>query len=154
MTRGEIIEALRAYFKIADLVCPHTYKAFGERAWQFLDTEYLHTLLVIRRDILKAAMTCNNYGTGGQWTQRGLRCNICQLVTDKTRANVPYLSAHVTGAAGDFDTKGISAEAARLRIQANSNLLPYPVRMEAGVNWLHFDVYDTGNGQQVTMFNS
>jgi hypothetical protein len=160
MKRNEIITALRTYFKVSDLVCPHAYKAFGERAWQFLDTEYLHTLLVIRTQILKAGMTCNNYNdpnrsaTVAPFTQRGLRCNICQLVIDKSKANTAYLSAHVTGAGGDFDTKGMTAESARLRIQTYSHLLPYPIRMEARVSWLHFDVYDSGTGEPVTMFSA
>ena len=56
MTRSEIIQEIKAnkYFIIQELVCKHTFDRFGEKAWQFLDTELLHTLLVIRKKLGKA----------------------------------------------------------------------------------------------------
>ena len=133
MTRDEIIRELHNYFQIRELVCNHTHSEWDERSWQFLDTAFLHNLLVIRRDILKTPMTCNH----GTQLQRGLRCNMCELVSQKDEV---YLSSHVLGKAGDFTVKGMTAEEARRRIKDNAHLLPYPLRMEAGVSWLHFDV--------------
>lgn len=133
MTRNDIITQLRRYFQVSELVCAHTHSKWGERSWQFLDTAYLHNLLVIRRDILQAPMVCNN----GTQLQRGLRCNLCDLVKQKSGT---YLSSHVLGKAGDFTVKGMTAEEARVRIRNNARLLPYPLRMEAGVTWLHIDV--------------
>ncbi len=133
MTRDEIITQLRQYFQITELVCPHTYSEWDERSWQFLDTAFLHNLLVIRRDILKTPMTCNH----GTQLQRGLRCNMCELVQQKDEV---YLSSHLFGKAGDFTVKGMTAQEARSLIRNNAHLLPYPLRMEAGVSWLHFDV--------------
>jgi hypothetical protein len=52
---------------------------------------------------------------------------------------VAYISSHVLGKAGDFTVKGLTAQEARSRIRNNARLLPYPLRMEAGVNWLHID---------------
>ena len=132
MKRDEIISQLRKYFQISELVCDHVFSAWGQRAWQFLDTTYLHNLLVIRRDILQVPMTCNHAGAN----QRGLRCNRCGLVTEKTK---PYLSSHVLGRAGDFTVNGMTAQEARSRIRNNAHLLPYPLRMEGGVSWLHID---------------
>lgn len=132
MTRDEIIRELREFFQIRELVCPHTHSKWGERSWQFLDTAYLHNLLVIRRDILKAPMVCNH----GNQRQRGLRCNMCDLVRQKTSV---YLSSHKFGKAGDFTVKGMTAQEARQRIKDNAHLIPYPLRMEADVSWLHFD---------------
>lgn len=132
MTRQEIIEQLSEHFSIKELVCPHTYKKHKEASWQFLDTNYLHALLVIRVDILKAPMVCN----AGNNTQRGLRCNMCDLVKDK-RSN--YLSAHILGKAGDFSVKGMTAEEAREKIKMYEYLLPCPIRLEDGVTWLHID---------------
>jgi hypothetical protein len=154
MKRTEIIEALKAYFGVKDLVCQHTYKAFGESSWQFLDTEFLHCLLVIRRDILQMPMTCNNWSAGGQFSQRGLRCNVCQLVKEKTAKDQIYLSAHCNGAAGDFDSKGMTALEARQEIADRAQLLPYPIRMESEVSWLHFDCYDVMNGKMVSYFSA
>lgn len=156
MKRSEIIAELRQYFGIDDLVCRHTYEAFGERAWMFLDSEYLETLLVVRRDILKTAMFCNNYNKAGSprnFTQRGLRCNICALVSDKTKAGRIYLTAHGQGKAGDFDCKGLTAVQARHLIEDNAAVLPHPIRMEEGVTWLHIDTYDDGSGKKVSYFS-
>lgn len=133
MTRDELIRQLRNYFQISELVCPHTHSEWGERSWQFLDTAYLHNLLVIRRDILQAPMVCNH----GNQRQRGLRCNRCELVSQKGSV---YLSSHVLGKAGDFTVQDMTAQEARSLIRNNAHLLPYPLRMEGGVSWLHFDV--------------
>ena len=132
MNREQIIRELHRYFQVGELVCDHVHSKWGERAWQFLSTDYLHNLLVIRRDILQAPMTCN--GTGAN--QRGLRCNRCELVKEKKNA---YLSSHILGRAGDFTVKGMTAEEARGRIKNNAHLLPYPLRVEGGVTWLHID---------------
>lgn len=132
-TRDDIIRELHNYFQIRELVCEHTFSKWGERAWQFLDTNYLACLLVIRRDILQLPMVCNHDGAN----QRGLRCNRCELVRDKGSV---YLSSHVLGKAGDFTVQGITAQEARSRIRNMAHLLPCPIRMEGGVSWLHFDV--------------
>ena len=126
-SRDEIIRQLHKYFQIRELVCEHTHSNWGERAWQFLDTDYLRALLIIRRDILQTPMTCNQ---DGAW-QRGLRCNRCDLVREKTKA---YLSSHILGKAGDFTCKGLTAQEARSKIRQNAHLLPCNIRMEGGVN--------------------
>lgn len=150
MTRAEIINALRPYFDADELVCDHTYAKFGAvQSWNFLDTDYLHALLVIRRDILKKPMWCNSKTKH----QRGLRCNRCEMVRGKSSV---YLSAHVLGKAGDFDVTGMTAEQARQKIKENAHLLPCPVRLEKGVSWLHIDVRpdDTRPGQKVIEFSA
>ena len=133
MNRDEIIQALHKFFQIRELVCEHTHSKWGERSWQFLDTDFLACLLVIRRDILQVPMTCNHEGA---W-QRGLRCNRCQIVAEKKNV---YLSSHILGKAGDFTIQGMTAQEARSRIRNMAHLLPCPIRMEGGVSWLHFDV--------------
>lgn len=131
--RDKLIRELRNYFQVSELVCGHTFSKWGERSWQFLDTNYLACLLVIRRDILQSPMTCNHSGA----SQRGLRCNMCELVKEKKAS---YLSSHVLGKAGDFTVQGITAQEARSRIRNMAHLLPCPIRMEGGVSWLHIDV--------------
>ena len=132
MTRNDIIRDLHKYFQVRELVCDHTFSKWGERSWQFLDTDYLHCLLIIRRDILQMPMVCNYDGAN----QRGLRCNRCELVKDKSSV---YLSSHILGKAGDFTVQGLTAEQARRRIKEMHHLLPCAIRLEAGVSWLHFD---------------
>lgn len=133
MDRDKIILELHNFFQVSELVCDHTFSKWGERSWQFLDTDYLRALLIIRRDILQVPMTCNHDGA----KQRGLRCNMCDLVKEKTRS---YLSSHILGKAGDFTCKGLTAQQARERIKANAHLLPCNIRLEDKVTWLHFDV--------------
>lgn len=132
MTRNEIIRALRQFFDIDELVCNHTLAKWGDKAWQFLATDYLHALLIIRRDILRRPMYCNGFGK----YQRGLRCNMCPLVAEKESV---YLSSHILGQAGDFTVEGMTAKEARALIRANAHLLPCNIRLEGGVSWLHID---------------
>lgn len=133
MTREEILAGVKKFFSIEELVCDHTYAKWGEQAWQFLDTDFLAALLVIRRDIIRLPMYCNSKTAH----QRGLRCNRCQMVREKSSV---YLSSHCLGKAGDFTISGMKAEAARQKIKENAALLPCPIRVEGGVSWLHFDV--------------
>lgn len=155
MTRAEIIKELKKFFDIRELVCPHCYAEHGERSWQFLATELLHTLLVLRVDVFKTSMTVNNYHyakTTPIYDERGLRCNLCSLVIAKTKKKICYLSAHVNAAGIDFDVKGLTAEQARKIIKANKHLLPYPVRLEKFVSWVHLDIYDYCNDETVNEF--
>ena len=147
MTRQEILAAIRPYFDVDELVCDHTYKKWKEQSWQFLDTDYLHALLVIRRDILKKPMWCNS----STKPQRGLRCNMCQMVKEKKAV---YLSSHLFGKAGDFTISGMTAEQARQAIKKSADLLPCNIRLEKAVTWLHFDVLpQSGVTQKVYEFN-
>lgn len=148
MIRDEIINKVKQYFSVKELVCNHTYAKWGERSWQFLDTDYLQCLLIIRRDILQAPMSCNHDGM----SQRGLRCNRCDIVRSKGSV---YLSAHIFGKAGDFTVKGMTAAEARKKILSMSYLLPCNIRMEDGVTWLHFDVLPQyGVSDKVYLFSA
>lgn len=150
MNRKEIIQELKKYFSVNELVCNHTFAKFGEKSWQFLQTELLHTLLILRTEIINRPMHVNYAGR----FQRGLRCNICQLVKDKTKLNQIYLSAHVNGAGVDFNTDEYTAEKCRQLIKGNADKLPYPIRLEKAVTWVHIDVYDDHlNEQKIVEFD-
>lgn len=131
--RNAIIRALGKYFHVKELVCPHCYAKWGQKAWQFLDTDLLYCLLLLRETIICKPMVVNYNGHG----QRGLRCNMCDLVKSKTDV---YLSAHVLGKAIDFNAQGMSAEEARRLIKLHAPSFPCSVRLEKGVSWVHFDV--------------
>lgn len=145
MNRQEIITELKKYFDIKELVCNHIYDKFGTQAWMFLSTPLLHTLLVLRTEIVNVPMVVNT----SSLKQRGMRCNMCPIVKGKTSA---YISAHVTGNGVDFSCNGISAEDIRKLIKANQDKLPYNIRLEDDVNWVHIDVYDYGFLNKITMF--
>lgn len=154
MYRADIIKSLLNYFSIEELVCPHCFSAHGTFSFNFLSTPALSNLLTIRSQIIKSAMYINSYHSGGSLSQRGLRCNICELVSQKTLKNALYLSAHIFGCAFDFDSLMYSAETCRRMIIANSNLLPFPLRLEHGSGWVHFDTFNYENDARVIQFSS
>lgn len=156
------------YFTLPEFVCPHVSKAFGSRAWTFIDDRLLETAYVIRNSI-GLPMVVNDWATGGNFSQRGLRCNVCALVKEKTALEKVYMTAHTQGEALDFHIKGMTANEVRLWIVRNQVLLPYPIRLEVGfsphclseeqlrtaimadtMNWVHLDL--RGEGQKITYF--
>lgn len=133
MERSEILREIKKYFSISELVCDHALAKWGENAWQFLDTNLLHCLLILRRDIVKRPLYCNTTSKH----QRGLRCNRCQLVRSKSTV---YISSHILGKAVDLDCPAYTAEQLRQMIKDNANMFPCNIRIEKGVSWLHMDV--------------
>ena len=92
-------------------------------------------------------MICNNES----FTQRGIRCNLCEMVKNKS---ITYMSAHILGKAGDFTVIGMSAEKARQLIISQVDLLPFSIRMEANVSWLHIDTLaQWGIKEKIHLFN-
>lgn len=136
MERNKIISELGKFFKAKELVSTRVYSKFGENSWRLFDTEFLHTLLVIRRDILKVPLICN---AGGN-QQRGFRENVCPMVMAKTNANAMYISAHCIGKGADLSSPKMTAAEMRATIKEKASLLPYKVRIEDEVTWLHIDV--------------
>lgn len=144
--------SIKDYFGIKELVCPHVYDKFREQAWQFFDPRLLETLLVIREKI-GLPIVINNWARGGNLTQRGLRCNICALVKEKTILEKLYMSAHNQGMAIDFNVVGMTVEQVHDWLKKNQILLPYCIRLEEldGVNRVHIDTRSDGF-RQITMF--
>lgn len=146
------MKQLAQFFDLREMVCPDMYGRFHDFAWNVFDSSLLYTLLVLRRDILQVPMTINNWHTGGSFSQRGYRCNLCELVASKTRKKALYATSHGTGKGLDFDAKGMTAEHARELIERHADLLPYPIRLERGTNWVHFDLYNETD-RKVSYFN-
>ena len=143
---------IKTYFDIQELVCKHVYDKFGESAWLFFDERLLDTLYVIRTKIDKPIYV-NNWAIGGSLSQRGIRCNCCSLVKEKTSLEKVYMSTHMQGTGVDFDVKGMTAQEVRNWIVRNQILLPYPIRLESGVNWVHLDLRSEGK-QKITYFKA
>lgn len=145
MNRETLIQQVENYFDIKELVCPHVYQAFGELSWGFFREDYLETILFLRRHF-GVKMYCNYSGM----TQRGVRCNMCQIVKEKQR---PYLSGHVLWCAGDWTFEGYEAEQIRHEIKSIAHLLPCPIRLERSVTWVHIDTLAYGRTGKITEFN-
>lgn len=142
MTRNEILSEVKKYFDVRELVPIDVHSKFGDQSWNFLDTNLLHLILILRTKILKVPMVCNDYYLGGKNQQRGLRTNTSKLVMSKSGL---YLSAHIFGKACDFvfnQNSGMTAGRARKLIIENQNKIPFNIRIEDGVSWLHVDVFD------------
>lgn len=148
MSRNELIEKVKKNFQLKELVCPHCVKTYGDKAWQFLSTELLSTIYVLRNEVIKKPMIVNN---GTTFTQRGLRCNICELVKGKT---TPYMSAHILGKAIDFHVNGMEAEEVRQLIKDNIDKFEYPVRLEEAVSWIHIDCYTLDSDKKLVTFTA
>ncbi len=159
MTREEIISKLKRYFIIQELVDKATYVIYGDNAWQFFTIELLETLLAIREGIDKP-ITINNWHSGGEFQQRGLRHNLSPITEAKTIKDRIYLSAHILGAGVDFDVKGMLAEDVRQWLTLIQEELPHKIRLEhintktnEPINWVHLDTIDNGKDLKVYLFN-
>lgn len=141
MDRNELIKEVSKYFKIQELVCPHCYNKFGETSWQFISTELLSTLYVLRTKVINKPIIINTWAKCGQFSQRGLRCNMCQLVKNK---NNVYLSAHILGKGVDFNAQDLSIADIHNLVKTNIDKFEYPIRLESiesAPTWCHIDVY-------------
>ena len=150
------------YFKLEELVCPHVFRKYGSFAWNFIDERLTITLNTIR-DRIRKPITVNNYTIEGQlikymtenaYSQRGLRCCQCQIVEDKLLSNVLYMSAHILGKGADFDVEGMPAEEVREWIRVHQNALPYNIRIEKHVEWVHLDLFNNKSNLKVYEFAS
>lgn len=148
MSRNELIEKVKKNFQLKELVCPHCVKTYGDKAWQFLSTELLSTIYVLRNEVIKKPMVVNN---GTTFTQRGLRCNMCQSVKSKS---TPYMSAHALGKAIDFHVNGMEAEEVRQLIKDNIDKFEYPIRLEEAVSWCHCDTYTLDSDKKLVTFTA
>jgi hypothetical protein len=106
------------------------YARFGDKAIRYIDPRLIAVLNVIR-DYVGKPMTINNYKFGGNRTESGIRLG--------GGSHYRQFSAHSFGmafdAVGDFDPDQL-----RLDIIEGRLVLPYPVRLEMGIGWLHVDV--------------
>ena len=144
MTLDQLYIEVKKYFSVKELVCPHVYQLHGENSIRFFRKEYLETILFLRRHF-GVKMYCNHQ----EMTQRGARCNICDLVKEKKQS---YLSGHLLWCGGDWTFEGYTAEQMRSEIKGISHLLPYNIRLEKGVSWVHIDTLDYASTGKVTEF--
>lgn len=135
MEHLELIQRLKKYFDISELVGKDCAKKYGEFAWAFFDARLLEVLLWLREG-LGIPLVCNT----AKLQQRGLRTNNCQMVREKTLANQMYCSAHVLGKGVDLSSGKMSAIEIRQWIRKHIDECPHPIRMERDVTWLHVDV--------------
>ena len=160
------------HFDLDEIVCPHIFYKYGEMAWQFfdekqlinidwvrnklgpmyannwhnqfLDSEYIKEIkylvqanALIKQDLLPPASL-------QLFDERGLRCNLCSLNILKTERGIIYVSPHFTGQGTDYDVKNMTADEVRKWLITNQDNIPYPIRLEKGVGWVHMDSRNAG----------
>lgn len=146
------MEKIKKYFRVEEFVCKHVYNRFKEQSWQFLDEKLLDVVVFIREG-LGLPMYINNWVWGGNKDERGLRCNVCDIVKTKTMKNEVYMSAHPFGKAVDFNVKGMTVQEVRDWLWEHRNELPHPIRVEKDVTWNHVDVHLYGMSKdKITYF--
>jgi len=138
------------YFNLEELVCKDIYDKFGVIAWQFFDPRLIKNIDWIRRMIGKPIFI-NNWIDGGKFDERGYRCLQCSLVVEAIKTKRLYVSPHMLGQAVDFDVQGLVAEEVRQWLIKIKGQLPFAIRLENNVNWVHLDVQETG--EKVKLFN-
>ena len=123
------------HFNTEELVSKQVFDVIGDDAIKLFDPKALETLEVIR-EILDVPLICNNWADEGSRDDCGYRDKLCTIGAAK--------SAHKEGRAFDLISNKMSASEMRARIIANQKRLPYNIRIEDEVSWLHFDVRDKG----------
>lgn len=138
---------------VKEIVCQHIWEKYGDKAIRFVDSNLIDVLDVIRNQILKCPITINN----SMLKQRGFRCNLCQLVADKTKTGKLYLSGHQLGKACDFSCKAYTVQQVHDLIKKNAHLLPCKIRLESPIDaptWVHVDIMTYGQKDKIYVFRA
>lgn len=137
-------------FSAYELVDRETYEQMGEGALALFSPSALKALDDLR-DYFGVPVTVNNWRSGGPFQWRGFRTR------EKATALGSPNSMHAHGKAFDCDIKGITASNARVRIldDQDNPLLRRITRLEAGVNWVHFDLRTLSPGvERIYLFRA
>ena len=117
------------------------------QAWGNFDPRLLETIDIVREKIVQAPLLCNTWHMDGNRKYCGLRPIDCSIGSKQ--------SQHKIGRAVDLVCYKYTAEQMRQMIIANQDLLPYPVRIEDGVSWLHIDVKQMDyQGKKIYLFKA
>lgn len=146
------------YFTIKELVSKLVYDfykpKYGESfIWKFFDEDDLKDLDTIR-ETWGRGIIINNWATGGDLSQCGLRCNIDPLVKAKT---TPYLGGHNLAKGWDLhDTKGENTKLYNHVIdlikKGKLKKLRRVENIKSTPTWVHADSLRTANNE-LEIFN-
>lgn len=135
------------YFQLYELLPPELYtydmmvsEEARERGFaNYFDERLLITIDVVR-EIIGLPLICNTWFQDGNRKNCGFRSLQCSVGVAQ--------SQHKLGKAVDLICHKMSAEEMRQKIEANKDKLPYQIRIELGVNWLHIDVKEITAARQ------
>ena len=141
------------YFELYELLPPELYigdlytsEIARQRAFaSYFDTKLLITIDKVR-DIIGKPLICNTWFQDGNRRYCGFRTENCSVGA--------RLSAHKEGKAADLICRDYSAEQMRQIIFEHKDLLPYPIRIEDKVSWLHIDTREFKGKDKIYLFNA
>lgn len=133
------------WFELHELLPPEVCR--GEEGWKLIDDKLKETIDCLREEIIQAPLICNTWHMGGSRKWSGYRTKDCPVGAAR--------SQHKSGRAVDLLCYKYTAEQMRQMILDKQDMLPYPIRMEDGVNWLHVDVKPRDyKGDKVYLFSA
>lgn len=149
------------HFAIHELVSKSTYNRLGEDSWRLFNYTVLQSIDKVR-EIFNKPITINNWKSGGPFSQRGLRCNVDELVKNKTLSNSIYLSSHCFGYGFDINVKGMSGQQVFQFIIDNQGKFPFITRMESKIDattgkprtWTHIEIGWRNPETSIVVFNA
>lgn len=142
------------YFEIYELIPREVFRLEDMRnkdkhmqpGWSYLDERLLITIDAIR-EIIGKPLICNTWFQDGNRENCGYRTSGCTIGALK--------SQHKLGRAVDLICPYMSAEEMRQKIKKDEDKLPFPIRIEDGVSWLHVDVKEMDyKGKKIYFFKA
>ena len=128
------------YFKLYELLPKELYSD-EEYGWEFIDERLLRSIDFVR-DLLNMPLICNNWKWGGK---RNYSCVRTPESSDYKFGSYHSLRSDRKVMAIDVISTKMTAKQMRNIIVANKANLPFPIRLEDDVTWLHLDVANNVN---------
>lgn len=135
------------YFKLYELLPKSLYKN-ENTGWNMIDERLLRTIDFVR-ELLGVPLTVNTWKQGGP---RGFSCARTPDSKEYSKGSYHSVRPDRLVMACDMVSNKLTAAEMRKIIKDNADKLPYPVRLENGVSWLHIDVVEKP-GYKVYIFN-
>ena len=138
------------YFEVYELLPPmlYTVEMYNDEqarneGYRYFDERLLITIDRVR-EIIGRPLICNTWYMDGTIKYAGFREANCPVGSAK--------SQHKLGRAIDLVCHYYSAEEMRQILEKNKHLLPYPIRVEKDVKWLHIDLKNDGKLNKIEYF--
>ena len=168
LTPQEIIEInakFKQYFDPEELVSKRVYDSFKNKdeIYDRFNIKLKAVVVYLREECFKVPFYCNNWK---HYEEQLKTKTVAQLEKELGVDIMEYRgyrepeytlgakkSQHREWNALDLDIKGFTAEQARLIVLRFMKNLPFPIRIERGVNWFHIDTANT-TYHRICMFSA
>jgi hypothetical protein len=142
-------------FVIQEFLHPSIYLVVGSRARDFLHTQAIPTIQLLRTN-LNTPIVINNWAFSGLYEDSGLRQPYAQIGKQ--------YSAHKFGCGFDLKLPDLGVDAAYAEIMDNPERYPWIIRIEnieatrskygkLGLDWIHIEIGYREVGKPIIVFN-